>query len=198
MQTLGQVDIEVDYKDDSTKWSASENGSGPIETMETATANHRDLSLHESASSRTNESIANGPTIEVMGGLGAVRGEAVPPPEQRQGGGRVRKEGSLFGKVNQPKAARRTVTASQLLDKLKAQGFKCALSGRCLTHESNLPNSITLDHAHPSSRGGAHDIDNLHLVAREINRMKGTMTVGEFIEACLDVAKANGYRVEKI
>lgn len=83
-------------------------------------------------------------------------------------------------------------TAASLLKKLKLQGFRCALSGRELTEEN-----LTIDHIQPQSRGGSHELDNLHFTDKEINRMKGAMELEQFIAACVEVAMTNGFKVTK-
>lgn len=77
----------------------------------------------------------------------------------------------------------RQVNTANLMDLLKAQHMKCALSGRELT-----PRNVTIDHINPFSESDDHTIDNVHLVVDEINRAKGTMSTGDFIRMCQDVA----------
>lgn len=76
------------------------------------------------------------------------------------------------------------VTARRLLHLLQQQHYRCALSGRELT-----PDNCSLDHVVPVSRGGSHTLDNVHLVVREVNAAKGTMSQDEFIAMCIDVVE---------
>jgi len=76
-----------------------------------------------------------------------------------------------------------TVTSKKLLLLLEAQSFCCALSGIKLT-----PETASLDHIVPVSRGGGYLMGNVQVVHADINRMKGTRTNEEFIELCQCVA----------
>ena len=49
----------------------------------------------------------------------------------------------------------RAVTAKMILEMIERQGRRCALSGKELT-----PETASLDHVVPLSRGGAHDLTN--------------------------------------
>jgi 5-methylcytosine-specific restriction endonuclease McrA len=66
---------------------------------------------------------------------------------------------------------------------LQYQGFRCALTNRRLT-----PKSAALDHIHPVSRGGEHQIENAQVLDKDVNRAKGTLTNAEFIQLCREVA----------
>lgn len=76
------------------------------------------------------------------------------------------------------------VTAKQILGLIEKQGYRCALSGRQLT-----PETASLDHIEPLSRGGTHDISNLQVVEYQVNTAKGTLTVAEFLQLCQDVVR---------
>lgn len=78
------------------------------------------------------------------------------------------------------------VTIGDLLELLDRQDRKCALTGRPLT-----PESCSLDHRIPISRGGDHDITNCQLVVPEANAAKGTMSQEDFLALCRDVARAH-------
>lgn len=78
-------------------------------------------------------------------------------------------------------------TYSQLLDKLSEQGIRCSLSGEPLK-----PSNASLDHVVPASEGGDDTIDNLSWVRAEVNQMKGTMSVQDFIWWCKKVAEHLG------
>ncbi len=77
----------------------------------------------------------------------------------------------------------RAVTAKMILEMIERQGRRCALSGKELT-----PETASLDHVVPLSRGGAHDLTNLWVVDHKVNTAKGTLTVDEFVALCGDVA----------
>lgn len=76
-----------------------------------------------------------------------------------------------------------TVTAKMIMELIERQQFCCALSGRQLT-----PETASLDHIVPLSRGGTHDLNNLWIVDHKVNAAKGTLTVEEFVSLCRDVA----------
>lgn len=68
---------------------------------------------------------------------------------------------------------------------LEDQNFKCALTGAQLT-----PDTTSLDHIIPVSRDGhPTDARNGQFLHREVNRMKGTLEMGEFIEWCRLIVK---------
>lgn len=77
----------------------------------------------------------------------------------------------------------KTVTATMILRLVELQKFRCAISGRELT-----PQTASLDHIVPLSRGGEHDITNVWVVDHLVNSAKGSMTVEEFVAMCRDVA----------
>ena len=66
-----------------------------------------------------------------------------------------------------------------LLQKMEQQGNRCALSGQPIDHLNS-----EIDHILPVSRGGSSEMENLQWLSRTVNRMKGTMTNEEFVEAC--------------
>lgn len=80
----------------------------------------------------------------------------------------------------------RKVNAKNLMAMLEQQGRRCALSGRLLT-----PDNVVIDHINPFSESDEHTMDNVHLVVEEVNRAKGTMSTGDFIRLCDDVAKTH-------
>ena len=76
-------------------------------------------------------------------------------------------------------------TASELMEQLERQEYRCALSGIQLKPDRNAQ----LDHQVPVAEGGTHDINNLQWVDANVNRAKGTMTQDEFIQMCRRVAE---------
>ena len=70
------------------------------------------------------------------------------------------------------------------LNLIEKQQYRCALSGRKLT-----PETASLDHVVPLSRGGKHDISNLQVLEHQVNTAKGTLTMDEFISLCEDVIR---------
>lgn len=84
---------------------------------------------------------------------------------------------------------RPTVTSKKIMELVERQHYRCAISGRELT-----PETASLDHILPLSRGGEHGIDNVWVVDHRVNSAKGTMTVEEFVALCQDVAACQGGR----
>jgi 5-methylcytosine-specific restriction endonuclease McrA len=76
------------------------------------------------------------------------------------------------------------VTPKQLEEKFEKQNGLCALSGISLT-----PSDVSADHIVPYESGGENTIENVEIVHKQINRMKGTLSRGEFILYCTLVAK---------
>ena len=67
---------------------------------------------------------------------------------------------------------------------IEQQEYRCALSGRTLT-----PETASIDHIVPLSRGGEHAIHNLWAVHHQINAAKGTLTADDFLAMCRDVIR---------
>ena len=81
---------------------------------------------------------------------------------------------------------RTRASRGEILDLLKKQGYRCAVTGQQLT-----PSDSQLDHIVPVSAGGSNTIDNLQIVTSHINKMKGSMNNDEFIATCKMVAAWN-------
>jgi hypothetical protein len=78
------------------------------------------------------------------------------------------------------------VTQSFLVKLIEKQGYRCAISGAELT-----PEIASLDHVVPVSKGGEHAVDNVVWVHAEINRMKGQLSIEEFVSWCSKVVRYN-------
>lgn len=74
-------------------------------------------------------------------------------------------------------------TLSQVLQLLRKQNYRCALTGAMLT-----PENSALDHIKPISADGSNAIENLQWVTEEVNRAKGVMSQSEFVAMCQSVA----------
>lgn len=75
-------------------------------------------------------------------------------------------------------------TAAQLRELVKKQEYRCALTGRGLK-----PETASCDHRIPISNGGTHDIANIQILHRDVNRAKGTMSHDDFVAMCCEVAE---------
>ena len=62
--------------------------------------------------------------------------------------------------------------------------------GRCAYTDDDLELGLTatIDHVHPRFLGGINDPSNLLWVHTEINKLKGSMTLNDFLEICRKVA----------
>ena len=78
------------------------------------------------------------------------------------------------------------IKRQDLLDCLEQQSYRCALSGWELT-----PDTAQIDHKDPVSKGGKTEISNLQWLHEKINRMKGAMTMDEFLKICRLIASSN-------
>jgi 5-methylcytosine-specific restriction endonuclease McrA len=82
------------------------------------------------------------------------------------------------------RGADRGICYRDILDILKSQGYRCALTGRRLT-----PATAALDHIHAISRGGTHQTGNIQILHKDVNRAKATLTNEEFIDMCREVIR---------
>ncbi len=71
------------------------------------------------------------------------------------------------------------IKKSTVLELIRSQEYRCALTGLPLT-----PQTASLDHVVPLSQGGSHAIENCQVVRADVNRAKGTMNNEEFIGVC--------------
>ena len=81
------------------------------------------------------------------------------------------------------KKASKKANAEQLMQLLKRQSFRCALSGVELS-----PETARLDHITPVSQGGSDEISNLQWLHVDANTAKGTMAQDQFILMCRRVS----------
>ena len=94
--------------------------------------------------------------------------------------GKQIKGGIVFMVENEIKNER--LRMQDLRDMLDKQGYKCALTGRQLTHDN-----CSIDHVLPLCKGGSHTKENAQLVVAEANHAKGNLTDAEFLRLCRDV-----------
>lgn len=76
------------------------------------------------------------------------------------------------------------VSPKDIMALLKKQGCRCAYTGDHLA-----PDTATADHVIPVSAGGTHDLDNLRIVTKEVNRAKNTLGLEEFVALCRKVVE---------
>jgi 5-methylcytosine-specific restriction endonuclease McrA len=75
----------------------------------------------------------------------------------------------------------------QELESLINKDPTCYLTGRKL--DISKPETYSLDHFVPASKGGKNTLDNLRLVCREANSAKHDMLYEEFIQLCREVVQ---------
>lgn len=78
-------------------------------------------------------------------------------------------------------------TAKRIRALLEQQEYRCALTGLPLE-----PDDANLDHTVPIASGGKHEMGNVQVVHKVINRMKSTLPQEEFIQWCRLVVKHCG------
>lgn len=84
------------------------------------------------------------------------------------------------------------VKSKQLRKLIESQGYKCGLTGRELEPETG-----SIDHVYPISRGGSNTLANLQVLHTDVNQAKGTMDPETFVEMCREVVEwvdKNGYQ----
>jgi 5-methylcytosine-specific restriction endonuclease McrA len=73
-----------------------------------------------------------------------------------------------------------TLTAEEWKTVVEGYEYSCYLCGRILTIELSQPNTVTLEHITPMSRGGTHTKENVAPACFVCNSAKRNMTVEEF------------------
>lgn len=68
---------------------------------------------------------------------------------------------------------------TNILALLEKQNYKCALSGWALT-----PETASIDHIKPLSKGGTHVGENAQILHCDVNRAKNSMDNDSFIAMC--------------
>jgi hypothetical protein len=76
-----------------------------------------------------------------------------------------------------------TITTKQILSLIEKQNYRCALTGWQLT-----PETASIDHIVPLSKGGDHAVENAQIIDWRVNQAKGTLSNEEFYELCCAVA----------
>jgi hypothetical protein len=75
-----------------------------------------------------------------------------------------------------------------ILDKIKQQNFKCALTGELLTCNleigRNFRTNASVDRIIP---GGAYTEDNIQIVCKAVNYWRSDLTINEFVDWCKKV-----------
>ena len=79
-------------------------------------------------------------------------------------------------------------TKQDLLNKI-GDNPTCAITG--VPIELSKPETYSLDHIMPRSRGGENSLDNCQLVTRQVNQAKSDMTTEEFVLLCKQVIAKN-------
>ncbi len=89
------------------------------------------------------------------------------------------------------------LTREDLLNQLKKQHYRCALSGERLTclleKGTKFPTNVSVDRI---QAGGQYTPDNIQLVCRALNHWRSDTSVEDFITWCSKVAEYNKSRKE--
>ena len=70
---------------------------------------------------------------------------------------------------------RGAISQRKIRELLEWQRYRCALTGGKLS-----PETASIDHIKPIAIGGGHVMENLQIVHRKVNHMKGRLTEDEF------------------
>lgn len=73
---------------------------------------------------------------------------------------------------------------------------KCYFSGEPIDLYDSK--SYSIDHIHPSSKGGDNSLDNAGLISYSVNKMKDDLSIDEFIQKCKQILEYNGYKITKL
>ena len=73
---------------------------------------------------------------------------------------------------------------------------KCYLSGENINILQD--DYYNLDHIIPVSKGGSNFLDNMGILHKDVNYMKGNLSKEELIEWCKKILIYNGFRVESV
>jgi 5-methylcytosine-specific restriction endonuclease McrA len=76
------------------------------------------------------------------------------------------------------------ITTENVMRLLDYQRYCCALTGRTLT-----PETAALDHIIPIRFGGEHNIENVQILHKDVNRAKNAFTNAEFIAMCREIVE---------
>lgn len=68
--------------------------------------------------------------------------------------------------------------------------YVCYLTGDII--DLNDPKSYSFDHIIPVAKGGTNELHNLGLTTRDANMAKSDLTLEEFVDLCVKVAKHHG------
>lgn len=77
----------------------------------------------------------------------------------------------------------RVASKTEIISLVRRQNYSCALTGELL-----VPEDAALDHVVALTEGGTSTADNLQIVSKEINQMKGTLSNDLFVALCCKVA----------
>lgn len=79
-------------------------------------------------------------------------------------------------------------TKEDLLNKI-GNNPTCAITG--VPIDLSKPETYSLDHIIPRSRGGENSLDNCQIVTRQVNMAKSDLTTEEFVLLCKQVVEQN-------
>lgn len=105
-----------------------------------------------------------------------------------------RRDSSLKIRSKLSNKSEQNFTIEEFVNKI-GNNPKCYLSGEPI--DLYNPKSYSIDHIHPSSKGGDNSLNNAELISYCVNKMKDNLSIEEFIQKCKQVLEYNGYCVNK-
>lgn len=105
---------------------------------------------------------------------------------------RRRSRSSSYSKVNN---ITKPYGIKEVVKKLGANP-RCYLTGSQI--DLSKPQTYSMDHVTPISKGGTNDLDNMELATQSANMAKNDLTVTQFVSLCKRVLMHHGYHVKKI
>jgi len=103
---------------------------------------------------------------------------------------------NIHGRKQSPRS--NGITKEYLLDLLKKQNGRCALSGvkmTCILEKGIVHyTNASIDRIVPACEGGKYEKGNIQLVCKAVNQWKGIMENDEFIDWCKKIARYNEER----
>jgi CRISPR/Cas system Type II protein with McrA/HNH and RuvC-like nuclease domain len=100
-----------------------------------------------------------------------------------------KRDNSVKGTIN--KEINTTFTWEDVLNKF-GENTHCYLSGEKI---NLFENNYNMDHIVPTSRGGLNTFDNLGILHKKVNYMKGDLTPTELIDWCKKILEYNGFEI---
>lgn len=83
-------------------------------------------------------------------------------------------------------------SVSDLMDVLKKQNYKCALTGEDFILEKNNPKLPSIDRINPKAMGGEYNLENIQIIWHGLNSFKNMWSVDFIIESAKLICNKRG------